>query len=89
MAYRRIQVLVEPAQDDELERRAREAGRSKSQLIREALDAAFEPAAWPPLDDPFLSLPPVDGPDDGWSVSDGVDAYLEATEMAKWRQRPS
>ena len=76
MSYRRIQVLLEPEQDDELERRALASGRSKSDLVREAVRTVWAPEEWPPKDDPFLMLEPAEGPDDGEHISRNVKRYL-------------
>ena len=85
MAYRRIQVLIAPDQDDVLEFQARMQGRSKSDLIREAVAARWA-SEETPADDPYLLLDPVDGPDDGRTVSTDVDRYLYETEVAGWRR---
>ena len=84
MAYRRIQVLIEPGQDDYLEFQSRMQGRSKSDLVREALSAQW---SFPETlsGDPYLLLEPVDGPNDGRTVSTSVDRYLYETEVTGWR----
>ncbi len=83
MAYRRIQVLIEPSQDDELERRARELGRSKSDLVREAVAVCLGidgGRAQDPENDAYLSLPTFEG--GATDVSANVDHYLYDPERA-------
>ncbi len=95
MALKRLQVLLEPDQAKKLDERARVTGRSKSDLVREAVAVVLlrpAPAAFggapgdeeadPPhwKDDPFFSLIGA-FEDTATDVSVNHDTYLYGAEM--------